>query len=607
MIAAVVISMLAAASPGRHDVDLAAMQDAIAAVREPPQFTSSAAYAHFLAARMAMQEGDQRTEAEELRLALASDPGDAYLTCALAEAHAHLGDLPTARRLLNELTSRQPRDYGAQVLLGRVLLEQKQVGLARAHAKRAIRLSPHEPDAYLLLAQIGIDGHRPHEAEAAVGELWTQAGEAFGFKRLGLAMAERGDLPRAARLFQRAIAVDPTDAEAYAGLGQVQQATGDDARAEDSFSRALERDPDDREVLLDAGRTAMRQGAVGRAKAYFDRLLSFGDPDSPLKVAFSYLAGRQSAEAMRVLDEARRGNQAGARVPFYAGLLHERAGDFREAAVAFSEIPADAELSHEAALHRVHCLTRLGDPTQALAVVEAELVRRPDVPELLALKADLLFQQGKAAEAQAALESAIGRTGAPELYESLAELLAREDRPERALALLSSAAAQRPKDAALQFALGAAYQKAGKSEEAIAAMRRVLTLDQNNAAAMNFIGYLYAERGENLPEAERLAHKAVALQPKSGAFLDSLGWVLFREGRLREAVDALEKAVRLAPEEATIREHLGDAYSSAQRERDAAAEYRRALDALGAEEEALTRRESIERKLKFLSTSAQGR
>ena len=91
-------------------------------------------------------------------------------------------------------------------------------------------------------------------------------------------------------------------------------------------------------------------------------------------------------------------------------------------------------------------------------------------------------------------------------------------------------------------------------------MQDVLQINKNNAEALNFIGYSWADRGMNLDESEKLIKKALKLKPEDGYITDSLGWVYFKKGRIDKAISILEKAVLLAPKDSTIAEHLGDAY-----------------------------------------------
>jgi Tfp pilus assembly protein PilF len=72
---------------------------------------------------------------------------------------------------------------------------------------------------------------------------------------------------------------------------------------------------------------------------------------------------------------------------------------------------------------------------------------------------------------------------------------------------------------------------------------------------------MLADRGEQLPRARALIEKAVSLEPRNGAFLDSLGWVLFKLNQPRQALAQMQKAVQYtAPPDATVMDHLGEVY-----------------------------------------------
>jgi Flp pilus assembly protein TadD len=145
---------------------------------------------------------------------------------------------------------------------------------------------------------------------------------------------------------------------------------------------------------------------------------------------------------------------------------------------------------------------------------------------------------------------------------------------------------------------------------ALARMRAVLEVAPDHAPALNFLGYLLAQSGKDLDEAERRVLRALQLRPQTGAFLDSLGWVYFRRGEYLRAVEALERAVSLSPDEPVILEHLGDAYQRASRSEEAAGAWRRALDVLALDPEAAEppgQRVLLERKLKALPSRSSGR
>lgn len=111
--------------------------------------------------------------------------------------------------------------------------------------------------------------------------------------------------------------------------------------------------------------------------------------------------------------------------------------------------------------------------------------------------------------------------------------------------------------------MGAASERAGKFADAEKYFERSLALAPNNAEAMNYLGYMWAERGEKLTRAYDLIEAALKLEPDNDAFLDSMGWVLFKLGDFPSAIEFLLKAVaKLEKPDATVYDHLGDAYAA---------------------------------------------
>ena len=141
---------------------------------------------------------------------------------------------------------------------------------------------------------------------------------------------------------------------------------------------------------------------------------------------------------------------------------------------------------------------------------------------------------------------------------------------------------------------GIAYEREKKWPQAEADFLRVLEIEPDNADALNYLGYTWVDRGENLKRAFEMIRKAVALEPDSGAIIDSLGWAHYKLGEYEEAKVQLEKAVQLSPSSATIIDHLGDVYWKLCRYREAGYQWERALIYDPTDEE----RETIERKLK---------
>lgn len=129
---------------------------------------------------------------------------------------------------------------------------------------------------------------------------------------------------------------------------------------------------------------------------------------------------------------------------------------------------------------------------------------------------------------------------------------------EAALPRLKAARGEADDSLESRFRLASCLERLGRREESIAEFRLLLEERPDFAPALNYLGYMWIERAENLEEAVRLVDRAVRLDPDNGAYVDSLGWGLFHLGRLPEAARALERAARLLPRDPTVLEHLGD-------------------------------------------------
>ena len=114
-----------------------------------------------------------------------------------------------------------------------------------------------------------------------------------------------------------------------------------------------------------------------------------------------------------------------------------------------------------------------------------------------------------------------------------------------------------------------ALQSAGRWPESKAALASAIAMAPNEPLVLNFLGYAKLQHGEDLDAAEGMIRKASALAPDDASITDSLGWALFKRGRIDEAIETLQKAAIGDPAQAEIQEHLGDALYSAGRKFEA--------------------------------------
>ncbi len=193
--------------------------------------------------------------------------------------------------------------------------------------------------------------------------------------------------------------------------------------------------------------------------------------------------------------------------------------------------------------------------------------------------ASLLNAQGKSEEALRVAAEALAGTPDRGLQLQLADLYISLERYADGEAILSEviAADGAKEDWRVIFARGAARERQGNWQAAEADLKHALELRPESATVLNYLGYSWIDRGENLEEGFALIRRAVILEPLSGHIIDSLGWAHYKLGQYEEAVDYLERAVELMPGDPVLNDHLGDAYWRVGRRLEATFQWERAL------------------------------
>ena len=168
----------------------------------------------------------------------------------------------------------------------------------------------------------------------------------------------------------------------------------------------------------------------------------------------------------------------------------------------------------------------------------------------------------------------------PDSWLDLGFVYRRTDNLEKAINVYSSGlqfVKQRADSVRLLFAIGASQENSNKIKEASETFEKLILLDPNHSQALNYLGYMLADKGNRLDYAKDLIGKALELSPENAAYIDSYGWVMFRLGKYNDAVEYLSKAVSLQSDP-IIFDHLGDAYNARGNSGDARIWWQKALE-----------------------------
>ena len=219
---------------------------------------------------------------------------------------------------------------------------------------------------------------------------------------------------------------------------------------------------------------------------------------------------------------------------------------------------------------------------EATKVAEEAVQKMPKDKDLKISLARQLADTGKPEEGISMVKGMLN--GTPDdrvIYIQLADLCSRLRRWPEAEQAINKAIAlstrQEDKDTA-NFMLGSIYERQKKYPEAEEMFKKVIASDHNNAAALNYLGYMLADRNTRLEEALGYIRKAVEIDPQNGAYLDSLGWTYYHLGNYSAAEDNLRKAVEKMQNDPTVLEHMGDLMQKTDRLKQATVYWERALN-----------------------------
>lgn len=340
------------------------------------------------------------------------------------------------------------------------------------------------------------------------------------------AAANAGDNLRALAETERALALRP-DWEAAALARAQLQAGRSNTTAIDSLNDFVERNPTARDARLTLARLLISERRYDESRKQFDRLI-LDNPDNPeviYPVAMLALqqgdakTGRTQLERLLTTDFSDKST-----VHFFLGQLDQEQKLLTAALEHFRQVTAGEQFV----------------PARSRA-------------------AQILMQQGKTDEARQLLRDTRGNNASERTQLILAEsqLLREAGRHNDAYIVLETALTNQPDNAEILYESALTAERIGKPELLETHLKRLLDLKPDHAHALNALGYSLADRNQRLDEARDLITRALNLSPDDAFIMDSMGWVLYRQGKLDEALQTLERAYSLKADP-EIAAHLGE-------------------------------------------------
>ncbi|HZE22249.1 MAG TPA: tetratricopeptide repeat protein, partial [Desulfobaccales bacterium] len=346
--------------------------------------------------------------------------------------------------------------------------------------------------------------------------------------------------------FLLVLTMEPRFIPAMYDLGTTLEREHQYYRALNMYRRILRTHPRNTRVWASIARLYLVMNRFGDAQKAFRKIkaLEKNNPSADLNIGLIFLEQRLPDDAIRYFRPLLSHSSYRERARFFIAMALEEKGDLKAAAREYQLVNRGSPNFLQARLRMAYLAFQMGDKPRARQIINELLILDPKQEEIYLTNAYFYEEEGQLDRAIQALKAGLGKVEQPQ---------------------------------EIHFRLAVLYEKQHNRAKSIEQIKQVLKLDPYNPEAQNFLGYTYAEGGVHLDEAEKLIREALESKPNSGHIIDSLGWVLYKKGQYAKAVAELERAHRIMPQDGTVAEHLGDAYSRQKRYRDALRIYRRAL------------------------------
>jgi tetratricopeptide (TPR) repeat protein len=500
-----------------------------------------------------LADGQPQEAIAALERAIAKDESSPLLHRMMAEVLARNGDLDRAVEHARRARELDPEDAGVRSILAQLYRIQQNSGEAEKLLLDE-KGQPIDEDSAWLLYQIYLEANQL-DAGLGIARWMTEHNpdEPRGWIALANVYEKQEKPLDAEAALRKSLEIDPANLRLYGALARSMRNRGDKQGAIGVYREMLRQAPDDHATLAALAEAQINDEDVEGAIETLERIETGypADLDSVKRLGYLLYEAHRYADAIARFERVLAASPREYEVAFFEGVALRRVNRDSDALRAFERVAATHEYYAEAR-------------TQIAAIHE---------------------RHGRYKEALAEVERALASEPSRELELYTATLRSKTGDFDGAVAYLEGLLAQSPDDDELLYNLGVVYGEQDRNEEALRYMQQALEKNPDNADALNFIGYTWADSGQNLEQAEQYITRAMELRPDNGYIVDSLGWVYYMRARplmasgdtaagkkwLTKAIEELQRAHELTGGDPVISEHIGDAYQLL-------GERRRALD-----------------------------
>lgn len=531
----VAILCVSGCSQIHHIPEVQTRPDMVPPVSPGPDPQTSARY-HYLKFLMLHQENRIEPAMAALETAIAIDPDSSSLKRDLIRMQLERGQEENALTLAQALAEQNPNDVENLLMLVRLKKDRIQEDQMPDLLQQILELDPENKETYLRLGRIYMENQQFSEALDLFSQMAARLPDYYvAHFYQGEAFLLSGKYNEAKQAFLKTIHLEPDLVEPRFRLVDIYKDPANPAGTVDPelimeiYGQILEIEPENDRARLEMALLLHQTGQTKKAEALFIELGKEARHNTRLLMTAVdlFISQKRHKDAVVVFSQMQKADPDNDNLNFFVGLAHESDKNAKQAVHHFLKVTPAHPQYKKTLLTIAFLYQEMGLNEKAVTFLEDHHKKKPrDIDIISYLSA---------------------------FYE-------RDGHLEKAMDLLSEGLADAPENTALLFRLGAVQDKAGLKDACIATMKEVIRLDPDDASALNYLGYTYADLGIHLEQAEILIKKAMDLKPDDGYIIDSMGWVYYQQGKYEKALVYLERAAELTAFESIIASHLADAY-----------------------------------------------
>ena len=512
----------------------------------PEKYSGAAAY-HYSLAVLSRLDGDLAGSIDALKQALSIQPDSPYLTTELVSMYVENNNVDLALSLGESALAKNPGNTELRSIMGGLYFNLREYDKAIREYQTIIEIDPKNLVAYLYLATIYAQEKKYDSSEKAYRKMLAMDPDnIIGMYYYAKTLAQMNRWAEAEALYHKITLQGPAFEAAWLGLAALYETQNKYDEAIGVYRRYLEINPARISFRVKIADLLVKANKHEAAEKEFQEVLKTDPANREVRTALGLLyydMRRFDAAAVQFLSLLETAPNDDKLHYLLANALEQK-GDLPAARVEYQKISTVFELYANAQIHTAMIFKKEGRLDDAILVLTQAIQKKNDQAILYLYLSSLYEEQKNFAVAEKTVLEGIGRF---------------------------------PRNADLHYVRGSILEKMNRFEESIKSMETVLDIDPQNADALNFIGYSYADRGIHLDRAEQMIIQALKIKPDNGYILDSLGWVHFKKNQYDSALKHLKRARELLPDDANIMEHLGDVYLKIGQDKEALDYYRNAV------------------------------